>query len=103
MNQTWSQLEAALPIELVSRSFSYSVTVNDTATTPSISADDDPCVNISTTCCNFVAPYYGGLATPTKTLCENHPMDDPDSIKFYINATWYPGTPENPSKWYTFF
>ena len=30
-------------------------------------------------------------------------MDSPDSIKFYINTTWYPGTEENPSKEYVLF
>ena len=56
MNQTWSQLEAVLPIELASRSVAYSVAVNDTATTPTADDDDDICADISKTCCDFVAP-----------------------------------------------
>lgn len=30
-------------------------------------------------------------------------MDSPDSIKFYINATWYPGTSDDRSNDYIKF
>ena len=30
-------------------------------------------------------------------------MDNPDSIKFYINATWYPGTADDRSNDYIKF
>lgn len=53
----------------------------------------------NTACYDYIMPIYQNEELTT-SLCTDHSMTDPDSIKFYINVTWY--LPEDTSYYETF-
>ena len=71
MNNSWTQLRDTLPIEVIARTMSYQIKQND-----------------NYNCIDMMNIVYGDVDRANKT-CTNHNMTDPNSIKFYINATWY--------------
>ena len=71
LSQSWQQLNATLPLELVSRQIAY---FTDQEGYPD--------------CESFVNQIYQNL-TKSIQLCEDYEMTNPATVKFYINATWY--------------
>ena len=75
MNESWTELNNTLPLELASRTMAYLVESG------------------TYSCQGFLYNIYGSRVKATR-LCNEYPMNKPSTMKFYINATWY-GTGTN--------
>ena len=83
MNESYSQINDTLPLELISRTMAYQVN------------------NGVYNCERFFYNVNTG-SQQAQDICNSFDMKNPEQVKFYINATWY-GSPDTNNTYATKF